>query len=125
MFCVLVLPYVVKYTIIDVVHCNQCKPSYGRLQRHNFMYKFSSVHLYLSHVIQTGQLGPGADGSDEEEFPSIEDQSGMGSVSEPSPFGAIYSRRRRRRSLEEEDVSRVDGSSSGAGMSSFFFTNLL
>ena len=117
MFCVLVLPYVVKYTIIDVVHCNQCKPSYGRLQRHNFMYKFSSVHLYLSQVIQTGQLGPGADGSDEEEFPSIEDQSGMGSVSEPSPFGAIYSRRRRR------DVE--DGSSSGAGMSSFFFTNLL
>ena len=125
MFCILVLPYVVKYMVIDVVHCNQCKPSYGRLQRHNFMYKFSSVHLYLSHVIQTGQLGPGADGSDEEEFPSIEDQSGMGSVSEPSPFGAIYSRRRRRRSLEEEDVSRVDGSSSGAGMSSFFFTNLL
>ena len=123
MFCILVLPYVVKYTVIDVVHCNQCKPSYGRLQRHNFMYKFSSVQLYLSRVIQTGQLGPGADGSDEEEFPSIEDQSGMGSVSKPSPFGAIYSRRRR--SLEEEDVSRVDGSSSGAGMSSFFFTYLL
>ena len=83
-----------------------------------FMYKFSSVQLYLFRVIQTGQLGPGADGSDEEEFPSIEDQSGMGSVSKPSPFGAIYSRRRR--SLGEED-----GSSSGAGMSSFFFTNLL
>ena len=86
------------------------------------MYKFSSVQLYLSRVIQTGQLGPGADGSDEE-FPSIEDQSGMGSVFAPSPFGTIYSRRRR--SLEEEDVSGVDESSSGAGMSSFFFTNLL
>ena len=87
-----------------------------------FMYKFSSVQLYLFRVIQTGQLGPGADGSDEEEFPSIEDQSGMGSVSKPSPFGAIYSRRRR---SIPDDVSGVDGSSSGAGMSSFFFTNLL
>ena len=90
------------------------------------MYKFSRIQLYLSRVIQTGQLGPGADGSDEEEFPSIEDQSGMRSLSEPSPFAAIHSRRRRDSDAKSEvDGSREDGSSSRAGMSSFFFTNLL
>ena len=137
-FCILVLPYVTKYKVIDVVRCNQ--PSYGRLQLHNFVYKFSSVQLYLSRVIQTGQPGSGADGSGEQ-GPSVEDESGMGSGSGTNTSGETDSGEDESRedpSGEEEsgedesgedgpgvDGSGVDGSSSGEGMSSFFLTNLL
>ena len=132
-FCILVLPYVTKYKVIDVVRCNQ--PRYGRLQLHNFVYKFSSVHLYLSRVIQTGQPGSGADGSGEQ-APSVEDESGMESGSGANPSGATDSGEDEPRvdefveaaSGEDESgevesgvgASGVEGSSSGEGMSSFF-----
>ena len=132
-FCILVLSYVTKYKVIDVVRCNQ--PRYGRLQLHNFVYKLSSVQLYLSRVIQTGQPGSGADGSGEQAA-SVEDESGMGSGSGTNPSGATDSGEAESRgdaSGEDESGedgsgvhgSGVDGSSSGEGMSSFFLINLL
>ena len=119
------------------------------------MHKFSSVQLYLSRVIQTGQQGSEADGSDEK-GPSVEDESGMGSGfvtnrSEATDFEE--GEPREKRSVEDasgedasgedasgedasgedasgedasgEEASGEDGSSSESGMSSFFYTNLL
>ena len=100
------------------------------------MYKFSSVQLYLSRVIQTGQQESGADGSDEVEFPSIEDESGMGSGPRAIDSGATDSQEVKSREgafgedasgedASGEDASGQEGSGSGEGMSSLFFTNLL
>ena len=105
------------------------------------MYKFSSVQLYLSRVIQTGQQESGADGSDEVEFPSIEDESGMGSGPRAIDSGATDSQGVKSREgafgedasgedasgedASGEDASGQEGSGSGEGMSSLFFTNLL
>ena len=56
-------------------------------------------YIYLFLLNQTGQLGSGADGSDGSGEDYVEDESGEG--------------------------SGLDISSYGAGMSSFFLTNLL
>ena len=114
------------------------------------MHKFSSVHLYLSRVIQTGQQGSEADGSDEQ-GPSVEDESGMGSGSVTNPSEVTdfeEGEPREKRFIEDrsveggsgedgsgedgsgedasgEEASGEHGSSSESGMSSFFYTNLL